>query len=166
MTDTEELHRIIFGNPEVTWLGGRVATLDETRQCVEVNIWRSDHHETFLAYAVTRKADGVLMGMVVLSPYLADFVRLKEDPQPEYNSIEVELGYAFGTEYQGQGYATEACRAMIEHAFNTLRLRRLVNTTSDDNAPSIALMKRLGFEISHNRHPKWSHESIGVLNNT
>ncbi|HYL58536.1 MAG TPA: GNAT family N-acetyltransferase [Candidatus Acidoferrales bacterium] len=55
-----------------------------------------------------------------------------------------ELGYSFARAYQHRGFATEAARAVVDYAFETLHLNRVIATTDCRNAPSVALLERLG----------------------
>ncbi|GGR10564.1 GNAT family N-acetyltransferase [Deinococcus ruber] len=56
-----------------------------------------------------------------------------------------ELGFTFSPEVQGQGYATEAASAVLEYAFGTLQLHRVIAGTDPRNHPSARLLRRLGF---------------------
>ena len=56
-----------------------------------------------------------------------------------------ELGFTFAPEVQGQGYATEAASSLLEYAFDTLRLHRIVAGADPRNQPSARLLRRLGF---------------------
>jgi len=56
-----------------------------------------------------------------------------------------DLGFAFLTEHEGKGYGTEASRAVIEFAKNTLALKKLYALTDTHNASSITLLKKLNF---------------------
>lgn len=56
-----------------------------------------------------------------------------------------EIGWSFAQGHWGKGYATEAARAVIAHALETLRLPVLWSQTSDSNAASTRMMQRLGF---------------------
>lgn len=52
--------------------------------------------------------------------------------------------------------ATEAARAVIDFAFDTLELNRVIATTDCRNAPSVALLERLGMKrAGHFRHNLW-----------
>jgi len=51
-------------------------------------------------------------------------------------AAEVGLFWAIDPEHRGRGYATEAGRALIEHAFTHLHLKRIVTTTEFDNTAS------------------------------
>jgi RimJ/RimL family protein N-acetyltransferase len=59
---------------------------------------------------------------------------------------DVDIGYAFLSGYGGMGYAHEAASAVLEHARGVLEARRVLAIVSPDNAPSIRLLGKLGFE--------------------
>jgi [ribosomal protein S5]-alanine N-acetyltransferase len=79
---------------------------------------------------------------------------------------EVGLFYAFSTAQRGKGYATESAQALLDYAFQTLNLRRVVAATERDNAPSQAVMQRLGMRIEENpgSEPEW-FQVVGILDN-
>lgn len=56
----------------------------------------------------------------------------------------VEVGWRLVKEYWGSGYASEAARACLEFAFNTLNLEEVVAITTVNNLKSRAVMDRLG----------------------
>ncbi len=58
---------------------------------------------------------------------------------------ERELGYWFTPSAWGQGYATEAARAMVDIARHALGLRRLVSAYFLDNPASGRVLAKLGF---------------------
>ena len=57
------------------------------------------------------------------------------------------LGYGATADFVGQGYMTEAMQLLLREAFAVLRLHRLEANIQPDNAASIALAKRAGFEL-------------------
>lgn len=58
-----------------------------------------------------------------------------------------ELGYRFLPEYWGRGLATEAGRASVDFARDTLRLARLVALIHPDNVASVGVVTKLGFSL-------------------
>ncbi len=81
-------------------------------------------------WSVERLADGELVGFVLL--------------HHEFGDPEVELGFLFTQAGEGQGYATEAALAALNHAFATLNWPTLVSYVDPANARSIRLNERLG----------------------
>lgn len=67
-----------------------------------------------------------------------------------------KLGYAVHADKWGQGYATEAVRAMLDFGFGQLGLQRISAAIGPDNAASIAVVQRLGLQyegcIRHHVH--------------
>ena len=56
------------------------------------------------------------------------------------------LGYWMGAPHAGKGRMTRAVAAVARFGFDTLRLHRIEAACIPDNAPSIALLERNGFE--------------------
>jgi ribosomal-protein-alanine N-acetyltransferase len=63
---------------------------------------------------------------------------------------EIELGYAVLPEYWGAGCATEGSAGALAHARDVLGLPEVVAFALVSNAPSLAVMRRLGFR--HERY--------------
>src|SRR5260370_29173735 len=73
-----------------------------------------------------------------------------------------EIGYTFARAYQHSGLATEAARAVIDFAFDLLKLNRVIATTDCRNAPSVALMERLRRKMAgHIVHNGWVNGAFG-----
>ena len=59
-----------------------------------------------------------------------------------------DVGFAFLERYGSKGYAVEAAAAVIAHAEKVLNLEHVVAITSPDNAKSIAVLEKIGFQFS------------------
>jgi RimJ/RimL family protein N-acetyltransferase len=59
---------------------------------------------------------------------------------------DVDLGYAFLPAFEGKGYALQASRAVLDHAFRNLKMVRIVAITNTDNFRSIRLLEKLGMK--------------------
>ncbi len=57
-----------------------------------------------------------------------------------------EIGYWLGVDYWGQGYATEAARALIDHAFSELGYEALQAGTRVSNPASRRVLEKCGFQ--------------------
>ncbi len=63
------------------------------------------------------------------------------DPQNEFAEIE----YCIGTSYQGNGYATEACKEIIRYGFDTIGLHKVQICCRTTNQRSKRVIEKCGF---------------------
>ena len=84
-------------------------------------------------YAVERRGDGRLIGLTGLhrAAFEASFTPC------------IEIGWRFVAEVWGQGYATEAARAVLHDAFDRLGLPRVYSFTAAVNLRSERVMRRI-----------------------
>jgi ribosomal-protein-alanine N-acetyltransferase len=82
--------------------------------------------------ALERVSDGAFVGWCGLSRW-----------NPDYRSA--SLGYCLGEAAWGQGYATEAARALLQWAFDTWDLNRVQAEADTRNAASGRVLEKLGF---------------------
>lgn len=66
-----------------------------------------------------------------------------------------ELGYAMARAYWGKGYMNEALKALVSHAFEVMKLRRLEADVDPRNAASIRTLERLGFQREGFLRERW-----------
>ena len=150
MDDLPELHRIIFSEPDVAEpFAGRVRSLEETREGLREQIWLNEHSgEQVWGYWTIRKHDSRIIGKVLLGhPERVWWTAM--DPTSPYTPLFTEVGYALGKSYWGNGYATEAARAVLEYAFRDLRVERFDVPWGKGprNDRSFRVYIRLGFEV-------------------
>jgi [ribosomal protein S5]-alanine N-acetyltransferase len=125
--DTEPLHRTILQYQATPY-----AAFDHPWPTDEAGIagavaWFASGDDYL---AVCLKDTGEYLGFVCLNP----------GENHTFN-----LGYIFGADYHGQGYAGEACRAMLGRTFDDLAAELVVSGTPLIHDASIRLLKRLGF---------------------
>ncbi|MGH2442564.1 MAG: GNAT family N-acetyltransferase [Chloroflexota bacterium] len=79
-------------------------------------------------------------------------------------TAEMGLYWAIAREHRGQGYASEAARLLIQYAFETLHLHRIVATTERSNRASQGVMRTLGMRIEEypGANPPW-FQLIGII---
>jgi [ribosomal protein S5]-alanine N-acetyltransferase len=144
--DDRDIHTVVFSNPDVCrYYCGKTRTPEETQEWLIHRKWQSRNEDELGFLAVVRKDDNQIMGLVALQLLVAFWLRFEDEPDTVLYPLVVELSYAFGREYQGQGYATEACQALIEFGFKGMRLPRLTNSIAPENIPSVRLCEKLGF---------------------
>ena len=164
--DDMEIHRVVFSDPEVCrFYCGKTRTEAETREWLIHRRWQTRNADELGFLAVVRKSDYQIMGLVALQLCVANWLRYEDKPDDRCHPLIVELSYAMGREYHRQGYATEACRALIDYGFKEMRLPRLTNGIAAENIPSNQLCRTLGFRQVRNVHPKETG-LVWILDNT
>lgn len=124
----------INGDPRVgEWLGGAIdrTASDALLDRVNAEIAR----DGFGFFAAERKADGRLVGMIG--------IRAQKDAPP---APCLELGWRLAVEAQGQGYATEGARALLDWGFATQGNDEILAWTAASNLRSQAVMRRIGMD--------------------
>jgi [ribosomal protein S5]-alanine N-acetyltransferase len=58
----------------------------------------------------------------------------------------VDIGFALHPDYTGKGYAFESTSAVMDYAYNILKIPVIDAITTEDNAHSIALLKKIGLQ--------------------
>jgi len=91
----------------------------------------TENGDTF-CLAVTRQEDDTVIGEVLLK--LAS-----------REALQAEVGYILDPAFAGNGYATEAIRAMVGLGFGTLGFHRIFARLDTENIGSIGVVERLGF---------------------
>jgi RimJ/RimL family protein N-acetyltransferase len=96
----------------------------------EAFIAQANLHASEPSFLITR-ADGKLIGGCGIA---------------RLDGEDLEIGYWIGVPYWGSGYATEAARALIDHAFGTLGCERLVAAARVTNPASRRVLEKCGFQ--------------------
>lgn len=145
-------HAILSDEAVQRQLGVRGLDREENwrRFAASVGMWQLTG---FGAWAVVRKADDRLVGVVTLFNAWRDLV-------PQFGE-QPEMGWIFATEVHRQGIAGEACRAALGWADEHLAPTPIWAIISPDNTASFALAERLGFERLADS--VYHDERIGVL---
>ena len=61
---------------------------------------------------------------------------------------EAELGFRLARRSWGRGYATEAVQAIVEHAFGTGKIDRLIGIVDPHNGASVRVLQKLGMSYA------------------
>lgn len=143
--DLGELHAVLYGDPEAMALLGGARDLAGTRAAIERSI-QQQQRGGYSFWPVIERETGLLIGEAGLFPLAPD-------------GRDVALGYAFGRNYWGRGYATEAGRSVLAEAFGPLRLNHVVAITREANIGSRNVLTKLGFRLDGCRHV-WGAEQL------
>lgn len=102
-----------------------VELIERTRNDVRNNLC--------IGWSVVLKATGEVIGEMW-------FWRI----EPEHHRA--EIGYSFLNNHQRKGYATEALGVVIKYGFDGMKLHSIEGNCGPENAASIALLKKHGFQ--------------------
>jgi RimJ/RimL family protein N-acetyltransferase len=94
--------------------------------------------EQFIAAVNKREGEACFAVTLDGAPIGVCSVELREDGP--------ELGYWLGVPYWGRGFATEAARALIDHAFGDLEHDTLISGARVNNPASRRVLEKCGFQ--------------------
>lgn len=110
-----------------------------------------ENHDVYMH--LIRDAQGVMVGRINLSV-------LGKDRKT------AELGYRIGENVTNLGYASEAVKLVLEKAFTTYGLHRIIAGTATDNLASQRVLLKNGFTFSRviendlQIHNEWVHTAV------
>ncbi len=120
----------IYVNPEVMeFIPGGVWSPERTARVI-ARMRELDVEHGYGFYPIVLKSSGKVIGHCGLG-------FLEQTP-------EVEVAYVLDSPYWGQGYASEAARAMLAYGFSRLNISRIVAVAFPENARSIGVMRSVG----------------------
>jgi RimJ/RimL family protein N-acetyltransferase len=108
--------------------------------------------EGFSFFAAMERNTDTLIGTIGLQT-MRD--RVPNLPQPA-----VEIGWRLAQSAQRKGYATEGAQAVVDFAFNELRLPEIVAITAIPNQPSRRVMEKLG--MTHRPELDFNHPRVSA----
>ncbi len=137
-------------DPEVTrYTGDPILDIRQAREVLEKHILPQYSANNFGRWAVHTKPNLEFIGWCGLKF------------RPERN--EIDLGYRFLQSAWGQGYATEAASACIDHGFRKLGLPRIVGHSMPGNLASLKVLQNCGMQYVGeeiiDRHPALTYEA-------
>ena len=135
VNDVQELHSICSQPYILKWMPDWKRTVAERKEWiswVQNNYLKATKNVARIMLAVTLKSSKQLIGMIGIGN------------KEEVNN-EIEIAYFISEKYSSNGYISEASKAMIEWAFNNLKLDYLIAIVEPDNIPSQRVVEKCGF---------------------
>lgn len=141
MDQVDDLVRLHGDESVARYLDADGAPWDRAKCEARVALWCDNFARHRMGkLRVRRKSDGVLVGR-------AGFGLHGTRGEPE-------IGYAMFPEFQGQGYATEAAKALRDWLFRETDWMYFLGFADVRNGPSLAVLNRIGMVPTH----------VGLLN--
>jgi [ribosomal protein S5]-alanine N-acetyltransferase len=146
LNDVDALFEV-FSNPEVMRYWSR-GPLPDREAAVELfnEIQEGVASQSMMKWGVVLSENDYLIGTATLFNL-------------SLSNGRAEIGYAMARKYWGQGFMNEALRSLIDHAFNTVELRRIEADVDPRNAASIRTLERLGFQREGFLRERWFVEN-------
>jgi RimJ/RimL family protein N-acetyltransferase len=133
LTDTPFIIELLNTEGWLKYIGDRnVKNADQARQYLSDGPIKSYGENGFGLYAVVLKNNNAAIGMCGL-------IQRNYLPHPD-------IGYAFLPQYNGQGYAFEIAKAVLQHAFTQLKKEKILAVTLPGNKNSVKLLLKLGMK--------------------
>ena len=125
--DLDAYFSIVADADVMKYLGGRLSK-EQAERYIERAI-KTEQTSGFSRYAVIEKGGGRFVGMCGFAP-VKDYI---------------DLGYRFGKDVWGKGFATEAASAIVALGFEEHGFGEIVGLTHPENIASIGVLEKLGF---------------------
>jgi RimJ/RimL family protein N-acetyltransferase len=135
-SDFEAMHAMRSNPKVVLYLYEEPFSPEQTRDLLTrkmaVTAWA--HEDDWFSVAVVERSSGATVGDIA-------FHWVSERDRT------AEIGFVFDPRHQGKGFATEAARAVVDWAFATAGMHRVVGRTEARNAASARVLEKLGMRL-------------------
>ena len=133
----------VFGDPEVIryWSSPQLKGLEEARELIDSIHGLFERRELFQWGIHSTELDQIV-GTCTLQHVDTTHKR-------------AEVGIALGSKSWGHGFGSEALGILFDFAFNALDLHRLEADVDPNNARSVAMFERLGFQREGYLRERW-----------
>ena len=140
-----EMASEIFTDPEVMKFVAHVSSEEALAEEMKAAVRRGAGGRIGV-WCVLQRETGEKLGTAILLPLPieeddTDWSLLQED---RYPNAEIEVGFILKRSAWGNGYATEACRSLIQFAFEETELDEIVAVTDPRNAASQKVLRKCG----------------------
>lgn len=147
LEDVDALHAIM-GDPQImafSLYGTR--TREEVHGIIETQL--SEYQQRgYGNWAVVEKDSNQFVGFCGLRPQTVE------------GETQAEIAYRFNKAWHGKGLATEAARAVRDHAFQALGMDKVISIIEPQNIPSIRVAEKNGMTLE--RECVYSGVAVGV----
>lgn len=144
-----DAYAAIHGDPEVMrWLGPEVMDRAQAWRSMAMHMghWQM---RGYGMWAVEERGSGEMVGRVGLW-------------YPE-GWPGIEVGWTLARAHWGKGFATEAARASLGHAFGTLGVDRVISLIAPDNERSARVAERIGERFDRVEEVSWGPARIFAI---
>lgn len=123
-----------FSNPRVAEFlldEPPLSDISEAREIIE--FYQQPETKSLNRWGISLKTNGQLVGTCGFHKW-------------NKRDLHAEIGYDLSPDFWGQGFMTEALRAVIQNGFGRMRLNRIEAIVYPENQKSLHLLHKLGFQ--------------------
>lgn len=133
----------VYSDPVVMryWSFAPFTQIEQAQELFEKND-RGGSAGEFVPWAIAQRADDALIGTCALFGI-------------DETHRRATIGYALARAHWGHGYAQEALRLALGHAFGALALNRVEADVDPRNVPSCRVLERVGFTLEGLLRERW-----------
>jgi RimJ/RimL family protein N-acetyltransferase len=142
LSDAEGLFRMLSDAESMKyWSSPPVADVSDALKVLHEDV-ESDARGNSICWAVTPKGQDEMIGKCILFQFSPANHR-------------AEIGFILNRDYWRQGLMLQALQAVIHFAFNSLNLHRIEADVDPNNAGSLGILEKLGFEREGLFRDRW-----------
>ncbi|MEM8862233.1 MAG: GNAT family N-acetyltransferase [Chloroflexota bacterium] len=135
LEDLDELFKL-YADPEIRqYFPEGTLSFQETKEELEWFLNGHPKHPKLGLWATVDKESDRFIGRCGLLPWTLD------------EAFEVEVAYMISKDFWGNGYGTEAARAILGYGFSNLNLSRLICLIDKENSASIKVAENIGMSF-------------------
>jgi len=134
--DAVALNRIANQDYILKWMPDWRSSVEDTQKLIRFFVSQyplANNEKARVMFAICLNGTGEIIGMVGVGN--------KEEVENE-----IEIAYFISEGYTGQGYISEAAKAVSQWAFSDLKLDYLIAIVEPDNYPSQKVVQKCGFQ--------------------
>lgn len=143
--DFDAMHAMRSSSEVVRYLYEETFSPEQTRELLTKKMagFAWSREDDWLSVAVVERSSGLTVGDLALH-WVSERDRT------------VEVGFVFDPRHQGKGFATEAARAVVDWAFTTAGMHRVIGRTEARNVASSRVLEKLGMRLeAHYVENEW-----------
>jgi len=142
LSDAQEMFAMLSDEESMKyWSDSPVTEEKEALKVLQEDI-DSDAQGNSLCWAITLKGHDQMIGKCILFQF-------------NQKNHRAEIGFLLNREYWRRGLMQQALESVIHFAFNTLNLHRIEADVDPDNAGSLGILEKLGFQREGLFRDRW-----------
>ncbi len=152
ISDATFFYKLLNSPNWIEFIGDRgIRTIEQAAEYIESSLIGSYQKNGYGLFKMCLKESSIPIG-------ICGFLKRDYLEHPD-------LGFAILPEYEGKGYTSEACEALLHYGKDILKLESILAITSHENTKSQRLLKKSGLSEIGTVKPTGSEEELLLFSN-